>query len=175
MRYTSQVNMRKNSVWSGCVLFNNSLLTSIFLKLKKSIMTGKYSLRMMGMGIFFKFSTGNVSKIADVGLFQTLTPSSRHSSAIGTPLPPKNGQRPLWTSPNRVSTCLSISNEPELEQKDFQLGSARDLFTSARNWKLTEKWAEISILSWRPIFYKKNWLNYASKSNYSPLKTQKFR
>ena len=26
-------------------------------------------------------------------------------------------------------------------------------FTSARNWKLTEKQAVISILSWRPIFY----------------------
>ena len=42
--------------------------------------------------------------------------------------------------------------------------------TSARDWKLTEKRAEISILSWIPISYNKNWLKYASKSNYSPIK-----
>ena len=46
---------------------------------------------------------------------------------------------------------MSTRDEPESSWRIF--GSARDLFTSARNWKLTEKRAEISILSWRPIFY----------------------
>ena len=60
------------------------------------------------MGILFKFSIGNVPKIADVGLFQT--PSLLESAHIGIwdTLPPKNGQHPLWMAPNCVSTCLSI-------------------------------------------------------------------
>ena len=58
--------------------------------------------------------------------------------------------------------CIFTSDEPEpsslepwLELKDFQLGSAWlvTFFSSARNQKLTEKQAEISILSGRPIFY----------------------
>ena len=48
--------------------------------------------------------------------------------------------------------------EPELELKDFQLGSARlvTFFDSARMQKLAKKepkMSQNSILSWRPIFY----------------------
>ena len=54
-----------------------------------------------------------------------------------------------------------------------QLGSAPDLFTSVRNWKLTEKWAEISILSWRPIFYYFLWKKLTKSCIYIKLFTFK--
>ena len=51
-----------------------------------------------------------------------------------------------------MSPSRAWSSVPWLELKDFQLGSARDLFTSAGNWKFGQKRAEIRLLVEDPIF-----------------------
>ena len=48
---------------------------------------------------------------------------------------------------------VTSSDESEPSWRIFSSARLVTFLTSARNWKLTEKRAEISILSWRPIFF----------------------